>query len=108
MILYQRKEGGHISVQLNAHKMKKDSLTLPPWNTLQTPGQAVSKMSQVRTSSANFKPHEEDLSLIHASQEQNVKFQATGSPHLTEVFSIFREYGTDEKVSALHKTYLNL
>ena len=44
------------------------------------PGQAVSKISQVRTSSAcsSFKLHEEDLSLINASQKRNFKFQATG------------------------------
>ena len=85
--------------------MRKNSLTLSTWNTLETralgyqAGQAVSKTLQVRTSSAcsNFKPHEEDPSLVNASQKQNFKFQATGSPRRTWYFLFSKKYESEQK-----------
>ena len=77
MVLYQRKEGGQISVQLDAYKIKKNSLTLPYLIIPKRLGYFINVASSVyQQGMFKLKTNGEDPSLMNAFK--NAKFQAAG------------------------------
>ena len=85
---YQRKEGGQISFQLNAYKIKKNALTLP-----------TSYNPNIRL----LKTHEEDPSVMNAFQKRNFKLLVD---LVQQGISYFEKDGSGQKCQCATKSLL--